>query len=295
MIHIFFDAGSFGSTIESVIRNYSNHSLPINSKILDDGSMHSFCKEHHITCVKELDELLSLKNVNVNAITTPTYPFKEFTLPDLINYFSLIDSWKSDRKILIFQPDLRACELNLLFKYHKVCTGYINAGIGIIVGENQHNIIKWNKNYNHWSQMQTWELREWLSIFYPNFVKEFIDSQHQVTPDWFQTTNTDILFNTKDTLLKIIDYCNLTNTSDLTDFVVAWQKAQQYIVDEFNLIDQIVNYSITDQHLTWKPLNIIAEAIVQQRLRAKGYEIRCDGLNTFPTDAKTLYSLLEKC
>ena len=72
------------------------------------------------------------------------------------------------------------------------------------------------------------------------------------------------------------------------------QQAQQYIVDEFNLLDQIVECSITNQPLKWQPINIIAEAIVQQQLRAKGYEIRCDGLDKFPTDAIMFNSLLEK-
>jgi len=294
MIHIFFDCGSFGSTIESVLRNYTDHSTPIDSKILDDGSMHSFRKEQHVTDIETLDNFLQLDTPSNKIITTPTYPFKEFKLPTILDYFSLIESWKDDTKILIFQPDLRACELNLLFKYHKVCVSYTNTGLGIIVGENQHNILNWNKDYTHWTQMRPWELREWLSIFYPGFVQEFIDSQNQVDDSWLKLTNIDVLYSTQDSLLKIIDHCGLTNTKDLTEFVAQWQQAQNYIVDEFNLLDRIVDCAINNQPLVWKPVNIIAEAIVQQRLRTKGYEIRCDGLDIFPTDAIMFNTLLEK-
>jgi len=294
MIHVFFDCGSFGSTIESVLHNYTDHSVPIDSKILDDGSMHSFLKEQHVTSVKILDDFLHQGTSNSNTITTPTYPFKEFKLPTILEHFSLSQSWATDTKILIFQPDLRACELNLLFKYHKVCISYINAGLDIIIGDNQHNIVNWNQTYTHWSQMKTWELREWLSLFYTGFVQEFIDAKDQVTDDWLKLTNTDILYNTKESLLKIINHCGLTNTKDLTDFVTKWQQAQKYIVDEFNLLDQIVDCAIANQPLKWQPINIIAEAIVQQRLRAKGYEIRCDGLDIFPTDAIMFNTLLEK-
>ena len=296
MIHVFFDCGSFGSTIESVLHNYTDHSIPIDSKILDDGSMHSFVKEQHVTSVKLLDDFLHRDTVNSNTITTPTYPFKEFKLPTILEHFSQTPSWSTDSKILVYQPDLRACELNLLFKYHKVCAGkVVKCGLGIIVGENQHNIVNWNKDYTHWEQMKPWELREWLSIFYPGFVQDFIDSQYQITgDDWLTLTNTDILYNTKESLLKIINHCGLTNNKDLTEFVAKWQKAQQYIVDEFNLLDQIVEQTIANQPLEWHPINIIAEAIVQQRLRAKGYEIRCDGLDKFPTDAIMFNTLLEK-
>ena len=294
MIHIFFDPGSFGSTIEAVLHNYTDHSVPVDSKILDDGSMHSFRKECHVTTVDTLNHFLKNNTPNSNAITTPTYPFKECKLPTILEHFSLIKSWLTDTKILVFQPDLRACELNLLFKYHKVCISYINAGLEIIIGDNQHNIVNWNQDYTHWSQMKTWELREWLSLFYTGFVQELIDSQDQVTNEWVKLTNTDILYDTKESLLKIIDHCGLTNTKDLTEFVSEWQQAQKYIVDEFELLDQIVDCAITNQPLEWQPINIIAESIVQQRLRAKGYEIQCDGLDKFPTNAIMFNTLLEK-
>jgi len=299
MIHIFFDPGSFGTTIESVLRNYTDHGVPVNSKIVNDGSMHSFQKEQHVTNATALDDFLHLaiskSNINSNAITTPIYPFKEFKLPTILEQFSLSKSWATDTKILVFQPDLRACELNLLFKYHKVCVGSVVChGIGVIIGDNQHNIVNWNQDYTHWTQMKTWELREWLSLFYTGFVQECIDSQNQVTDEWLKITNTDILYNTKESLLKIIDHCGLTNTKDLTEFVSEWQQAQKYIVDEFDLLDQIVDCTIANQPLEWQPINIIAEAIVQQRLRAKDYEIRCDGLDKFPTDAIMFNTLLEK-
>jgi hypothetical protein len=297
MIHIFYDPGSFGSTIESVLRNYTDHSTPIDSRILEDGSMHSYRKNQHVNNVDALNKFLQMaagSGVINNTITTPTYPYKESKFPAILDQFSSIDSWKTDVKILIFQPDLRACELNLLFKYYKMCCGYINLGLGSIVGENQQNIVNWNKDYTIWSQMKVWELREWLSMFYPVYVQEFVNSQHQVNDSWLKLTNTDILYHTKESLLKIIDHCGLANTKDLTAFVDEWQQAQQYIVDEFDLLDRIVDCSIDGQPLTWQPINVVSEAIVQQRLRAKGYEIRCDGLDIFPTDAIMFNTLLEK-
>lgn len=295
MIHVFFNCGSFGSTIESVLRNYTDHSTPIDAKILDDGSMHSFQKEHHLTKLARLDNFLQSNVADNKVITTPTYPYKEIKLPKIIDHFALLKSWKHDTKILIFQPDLRACELNFLFKYHKVCIGYYNFGLeGVVIGENQHNIVNWNKDYTHWSQMRPWELREWLSISYPEGFRELIDAENQVDDSWFKLANIDVLYNTKDSFLKIIDHCGLNCTKDMTEFVLKWQQAQKYIVDEFDLLDRIVECSINNQPLVWKPVNIIAEAIVQQRLRAKGYEIYCDGLDIFPTDAILFHTLLEK-
>lgn len=294
MIHIFFDCGSFGSTIEFVLHNYTNHETKIAGDIRFDGSMHSFKKQYHITDVKDLNAFLT-DDQSETGITTPTYPFKEFKLPEIIKHFSTIPTWSSDKKILVYEPDLRAAELNLLFKYHKVCIGTIQTGIEILVGDNQHNLSGWNPDYTHWSQMRPWELREWFSIFYPGFVEEFITARNHVSEDqWLIATNIEILHNTRSTLEKIIDHCGFVLQGDLDAFIQRWRLAQQYIVDEFDLLDNIVGYSIDGKELTWKPLNIIAESIVQQRLRALGYEIRCDGLDIFPTDSRTLHNLLEK-
>jgi hypothetical protein len=295
MIYIFFDVGSFGSTIEYVIRNYSNHPLgPINAKILSDGSMHSFKKQNHISADAELNDFF-LTTPAQFAIITPTYPFKEYKLPTLIQKFSSIKNWDSHYKILIYQPNLRAAELNLLFKYHKVCAGAaLNYGLDLVIGDNRHNLSGWDRSYSHWSQMSVWQLREWLSLFYPEWASEFINSQYQVDGSWLKIANTDILYNTKQVFNDVINHCQLTMSNTVDSFVDEWQHAQKYIVNEFMLIDSIIDNSINNRQQTWNSLNIVAESIIQQRFRALGYEIMCDGLNTFPTSSEDIYKLLIK-
>ena len=107
--------------------------------------------------------------------------------------------------------------------------------------------------------------------------------------------NTSILFDTEETLYKIIDFCKLTPKHGIKQFADEWQGFQQYIVDEFVLIDQIINQTIKNLDFGWNTLSIVSEAVIQQKLRSLNYEIQCDGLDVFPTDAKSLYSLLIKC
>jgi hypothetical protein len=159
---------------------------------------------------------------------------------------------------------------------------------------NAHNIVNWNSDYTSWKQMQLWEWREWFSLFYVSWVQEWQESVDQAPEYFLKIKNTDLLFDTENSVNQIIDFCRLTVKTGLGQFIDKWQSKQQYIVDEFKLLDQIIDSTITQQALIWQPINIVAEAIVQQRLRSKGYEIRCDGLNTFPTDSQTLYKLLEK-
>lgn len=295
MIHIFFDSGSFGSTIEYVIRNFTNHAYgPSPAEIAADGSMHHFSKQYHINSSNRLKKLL-LSPPDSSAIISNIYPLVEFKFVELVDQYRQLPSWKQDTKILIYQPDLQAAELNLLFKYHKICNGTVtNRGLEIIVGDNQHNLTGWNTAYTHWTQMQPWELREWLSLFYPDWLTEIGQSYTYVDESWLVLSNIDVLYNTACSFKKIIDHCNLTVTSDIDEFVARWKIAQQYIVDEFELLNNIVENCVSNDLISWQPINLVAEAIVQQRLRTLGYEIRCDGLNTFPTDSKTLYNLLEK-
>lgn len=294
MIHIFFDPGSFGSTVEFVIHNYTNHSHKVSGYIRSDGSLHSYHKQHHVCNAMSLQDFVG-KNKTDNTVTTPIYPFDSLKLPEIIQHFEQLPSWHQDTKILIYQPTIRAVELNLLFKYHKVVTGSLNMGLGVLVGDNAHNLSGWNVNYTHWNQMKPWELREWFSIFYADYHDQLTNAKEHVDLDqWLVVTNLELVNNPAHTWIKIADYCGLTMSSDMENFARIWQQAQQYVIDEFELLDKIIQNSLSDTAFDWQPVNIVAEAIVQQRLRAIGYEIKCDGLDIFPTDAKILHSLLDK-
>lgn len=298
MIHVFFVPGMFGSTIEYVLRNFTNKYETCPTEISTDGSMHLFSKEYHPRVPAHI-ELVS--NLNSSSIATPIYPFSDLHLLDIINmYQQHIPSYETDHCVLLHASSLRGAELNMLFQYYKISIGkHIHLGLDIFCGDNEHwnnrhNIINWNPSYTHWSEMKQWEFREWFSLFYAQWVQEWIVSQQQVDSTFLKVDHLDVLDNFVPTLSKIIKHCGLTETDGLEEFSKLWRSKQQYIVDEFELLDSIVTRSINNSDFSWEPINVIAEAIIQQRLRALGYEIRCDGLNTFPTDSKTLYNLLEK-
>lgn len=289
MIHVFFVPGMFGSTIEYILRSYTKEYSPVSGHILDDGSMHSFEKEFHPISADQLLIDYSSKHL----ISTPIYPFKTLHLPEILELYK--SKLNNSHTILLYADSIRHAELNMLFQYYKISTGKLNRGLGVFCGENSHNIVNWNPSYTSWKDMQKWELREWLSLFYVSWVQEWVKSCNQVPDDFLKVKNTDMLFDTKATLLKIIDFCGLTLNNNPDTFVLEWQRKQQYIVDEFNLLDQILINTVEQIDFNWNNLSIISEAIIQQRLRDKGFEIRCDGLNIFPTDSISLYNLLEKC
>jgi len=290
MIHVFFVPGMFGSTIEYILRSYSNELTPVDGKILDDGSMHSFVKAAHFSHTEQIDNFF--KTGSVVDVTTPTYPFKKQHLLEILECFNK-STIVNNSYILIYARDITAAELNMLFQYHKISSS-LGRGLDIFCNGNKHNITAWSPNYTHWSQMHPWQLREWISLFYVQWCQEWIESSKCVDSKFLTVKNTDFLVDTVTTANKIFAHCRLTQKPGLNEFLRQWQQAQQYIVNEFKLLDQIVECAIANRPLEWQPINIIAEAIVQQRLRAKGYEIRCDGLDKFPTDAIMFNTLLEK-
>jgi hypothetical protein len=255
--------------------------------------MHTFGKEFHLYHMADVLEFVS-KNNTLSGITTPMYPFRNNHLPEILE---AMQSCITDQTscILIHANTLRDAELNLLFQYHKIAIGTeYKLGLDVFCGDNQHNIKSWNQSYQHWSEMQIWELREWFSIFYPSWIQEWIDSKYQVDNNWLQISNSTFLNHPLIYLEKIIDFCKLTVKPGLDQFVLDWQHAQQYIITEFDILDKIVHNTVNNVLFEWNKVSIISEAIVQQRLRSLGYEIRCDGLNNFPTDSHTLGNLLEE-
>jgi len=301
MLHILFVPGTFGSTIQYILRafstTYSADRLPnitYADMITPDGSMHSYYKTGHYVWKYELDDLVG-GLIDKPLITSPIYPMPDFHADELINFFKI--NFPDDKYVFVYVDSLEYAEINMLAQYYKIAKGVSNKTLEIFCGKNEHNIINWNINYKHWSEMQLWELREWLSTFYPTWVQGWIDSYNYADQNWLSVSSKEILDNPHDTFLKVLNYSGEIDSnliSTFSDFTTHWRSQQQYLLDEYNLIKKIVQTSIANEPYEWSELNIISEAIIQQHLRSNGYEIACYELNKFPTSSTVLHSLLEK-
>jgi hypothetical protein len=301
MIHILFVPGTFGTTVQYAIRQFDknlidNRILYLQDElILPDGSMHSFVKTGHYCLLQDLNDFLDNKIDQGIVITSPTYPMVDAHAEPIIKLFC--ERRLDDKYVFIYVANIDQAEITILAHYYKISTGSLNMSIGSICGDNQHNIINWNANYTHWDQMQHWELREWFSMFYPGWVQEWIEAKQYIPATWLPISSGDILANTRGILLDIINHVGKFNSelkNEFDDFVNAWRPKQQYLIDEHNVIKNIVNFTVNNIPYDWKKLNIISEAMIQRRLRDAGYEIKCYGLNEFPTSSTELYQLLER-
>lgn len=282
MIHIFFVPGMFGSTVEHVLRDFTHEMKPTNAELYKDGSMHTFKKQNHPY------SLAVLNRTNFKDINTPTYPFRECGLPTILQNYP---SDQNDHCILLYAKTFNEAEQNMLFVYYK---------ISLVFGQKmfysniaKQDLVHWNPKYSDYKDLTPWEFREWFSIFYPGWISEWQQSVHQVPDDWLKISCGDILSEPQKMFENVISYCKLTKKPGIDEFAKVWQQAQQYITKEYQSLDHIVDCVITQQNITWNPLNYISESIIQKKLRDHGYEIRCDGLDIFPTNSLDLYNLLD--
>ena len=276
MITIFFPAGSFGSTLEYLIRNYSTEFESIDAEICDTGSMHSFKKEFH-PC--SLDDLQRIKTKNYEIIT-PVWPGHDQMNPQ--EYVKKVSDMlpPASKVIFICLKNQKQYELNELFCFHKVHNYFSNTII---------NFKRWNNSYESFKDMAAWEIRESLSLIFLNNDRYF-NLEEEKNRSWFVTNPEEILYNLPELLPKILKYLDLTpdNLISFSDYYNNWFNAQKYILDEYNLIEKILHSFKTNDYLKWDKLSIVGEAIVQSNLYKIGYDLKCFNLNLFPTDINDL-------
>jgi hypothetical protein len=281
MIVVLFPAGGFGSTIEYCVRQFSNELTKVEAEVLTDGSMHSYKKEFHPCSV---DKFLKIYDKDYEVVT-PTYPNNDrMSATKTVESFKEIVG-KSQKVVLIYFSSIAMAERNQLFLYHKLSSFLPN-----ILGDKH---TQWNSKYKSYKDMQIFELREALSFFIDQKYENIVDAEI-IDNNWLCITPDDILYNFKDTIIKIIDYYELTldHLQNIDEFYVDWFNKQQYILDEFNTIDNIMDSFKLGQNLSWNKLSILGEATIQSRFRQQGIEIACYNLNQFPTDMASLQQVL---
>lgn len=292
MIHVFFPPGMFATTIEYVIKAYSREYAIPPLPIGQDGSMETYRKQFHPVCGEQLTQWLA-QSPDPRAVTTPIYPFPEHDFADILGLYG-VHADAPNTVVVMCADTLRDCELNMLFQYHKIVAGkHHSYGLDFFFGDCK-DIRAWNPDYQSWRDMQPWQLREWYSMFYPGVVQKWISSRDHAPTHALIMTNRELLQDPITAFRRILLHAELEEISGLEAYSQAWLAAQQYVLEEFDLLDQIIECTLRGTQFEWNTLNFFAESILQNRLRVLGHDLRCHAMDLFPTDTKTLTSLLEK-
>jgi len=139
----------------------------------------------------------------------------------------------------------------------------------------------------HWKDTDSiWTLREWISFWlYDTMKASYSDIKgHICTNDLY----------TKNVFPKLINLLGLTVMAD--DATMKHNQsnwiAQQRYHNSQHRCDAWVQDVLTNNNTASPCQTMLDEAYVQHCLREQGYEIRCDGLDTFPTNSSDLRELI---
>lgn len=161
------------------------------------------------------------------------------------------------------------------------------------------NLMGWNKSNIY--DFDIWQLRELLSFYW------FSRSQGQIQA-WQQVkqNNPDILVLSISNLKNHFEQCvtQAANFAGITVQSQAWEKLidthrqwveLQHQINKDSLCNKIIKCLTINESFDWSTaeLSIVDEAFIQHKLHNAGINIRCQDLNTFPTNTQDFVSLLE--
>jgi hypothetical protein len=277
MIVIPYPSGAFGSTLEYVLRHYSNELRPVDARVNPSGNMHSFTKECHPLSLAGFIEAAAGHDV-----VTPPYPNFDAKTP-LQTLAEIKHNMPPAQVVLVYCATVEQAELCQLFTYHKT-DNFLAANLTSVAH-------RWNPKYTGWKEMHRWERREALS-FLIDRQADFIGAEDMAEKNWLAITPNDLLAEFVGTIDIIYKHCGLTFRTnawqELELFYTEWRERQQYVLDEYELTQKIIQGKIH----AWTGLSLLGEAIVQSGLRRQGQEMACDGLDVFPNNQQDLTALV---
>lgn len=163
------------------------------------------------------------------------------------------------------------------------------------------NIQQWGKSSVY--DLDTWEFRELLSLFWftqiDPITKAWEESRAINThSDTMYVSVTELNRNFTQTILKCLNHFGIPSSERLEDFVktiyAAWAPRQQHI-NKDALVTKIVDCITQQIDFDWsnEALTILDEACIQRLLRDRNIELKCGGLNKFPTNTRDISPFLD--
>lgn len=282
---ILYPGRGYGTYLEWVLTSLtseSEYALPFNH----NGNSHKF-KGNRFNKESPAD----MPDVAFSRV----HPKSEDGVTPLTDSIKEILNWAN--KVIYIYPDRESVLLVVNNVYEKVWDDWWEARLLDPVFSN-NLYSNWNIIPGmHHSQIPTWIKREILSF---NLMPSWFAELEWYHPDvWSHERSLlvlikDLLFNFNSTLLDIQTFCNLTFKKDIVEFLPHHNTmiSLQKHLGQDQICTEIINSVINGTHFEWDKLPLPSEAWVQWELRNRGFEIQCNGLDTFPTNSLQLKKLL---
>ena len=270
MIKVYFPRGCYGTYLSQCIYNYTNLRTQPSDKIEfnDNGSSHQFWskKEQLSSIIRYGHTDDPCLNIDADHVVV-VLPCLEHRLDYYDNQF-----FKTEHEQLINYVLTQISEDEAIYKL------------------NSH----WGYTGKFDSNVPRWIMREWCSFWINDVLDQTYNlDEYTKINSTVQLSTQDIFENWMKAFAQLVRSSQLTLTVDadsiqkqheqfvkLQKFHNIQLECEQYVDDLINGIDSnITLYSIFD------------EAYIQQLLRQKNIEIRCDGLDIFPNTTQQLRTL----
>lgn len=158
-------------------------------------------------------------------------------------------------------------------------------------------LARWPREFDDQDTLERWIIREYLSmIMYDALCESMtIDQNEEIMKlDLLAVDVVDLRDDFPETIRKIAKYLDMDVDLDekiLSDLYAKWQVTQPHFFKD-KLIHDIVESTVNDLPMSWSNLTLVDEVMIQHLLRKRKFEIKCHGLNTFPTNTKQLRDMM---
>ena len=284
---ILFNAGSYGTFVEWCLNYFTGTAEKISFN--SNGNAHNFLGKN----LTNFSRCLQYINSSDNFPIVRFHP-KITKDEDIIGNLKIVN--ENFNKVIYLIPTKNSIAWNINNKFEKIWDeGWL-----------KHNEIQFadclagwdNENLEH---MKPWELREFLSLYlYPQHLAEselekIQDVQKEFTKFQFITLDS-LRDNFKDTIVSLLEYCELTPTQlDKIEKIYQEWISQQYHCYKDIIINNIIDSVLSDNFYDWlnHNLTLVDEALIQYYLRQHNIEIKCYNLDVFPTNTTILRNYLD--
>jgi len=264
MIKILFSPGCYGTYLSRCLYTYTNLSpttpTPIDFDFCPGGSSHAFRKN--------IDAKKLIWQGHLEIFTAAPLDRIILILPDkhhcLDYYNNQFHKQEKQELVTYILSQLTLVEIN-----HKLKTG-------------------WGYTKSFDKTVPRWILREFFSMWIANcFSNGYSATRYNTISAHYTINAQDIILNFNNAFNTICQELKIEITADqetITHNHKNFLKSQRYLNSQLNC-EKWVNDIIKKENSYYMPQTIFDEAYIQHVFRLAGYEIKCDGLNSFPTSS----------
>lgn len=289
---IVYNPGAYGTYLEWVLRTLLTQ-CDIVSPFTSLGNSHNSKLKRHLL---DLEGFTKYIQSNDNFVTARLHPYIKSTDSIQANMDFFLDH---ATHVILLYPD-RSHELMAVCNYvTKIWSGDIYDGaMAYMAPEDIYN------NYDIASGTDLRSIPLWIRREHMSF--NLFDAWHNQV-EWYlpdqwhdaraMIISTKELFDDFENLLMRIEHFWQKKYRRSTSDMLPWHHRMLELQPHMGKDQLCANilHGVLDDHgdqQEFGDICMISQAWVQYQLRMQGYELRCDGLNKFPTDTHTLKSLI---